>query len=207
MYMMICSGKSTFLNVLAERLGGQRAVYEMNTDLQKTKSPASVSDVAFIHQDDQFFSMLTVEETLKLAAALRLQSTPKHTENVASLVDDVMQALSLKHVAKSFVGDPTKRGISGGERKRLAVASELLGNPSLLLADEPTSGLDAFQAYGIMSYLSSLAKQKKMSVVCAIHQPRSSIWGLFDDILLLASGRLIYMGPREEVIPYFAKLG
>ena len=87
------------------------------------------------------------------------------------------------------------------------MASELLGNPSLLLADEPTSGLDSFQSYGIMSYLSNLAKQKQMSVVCAIHQPRSSIWSLFDDILLLASGRVVYMGPRDEVIPYFAKLG
>lgn len=182
-------------------------MYNLKSDLQIIGNPASVTDVAFIHQEDQFFRMLTVEETLKLAAALRLQSAPRHTSNISSLVDDVMQALSLKHVAKSFVGDPTKRGISGGERKRLAVASELLGNPSLLLADEPTSGLDSFQAYGIMSYLSNLAKQKQMSVVCAIHQPRSSIWELLDDILLLACGRVIYMGPREEVIPYFAKLG
>jgi len=97
------------LNVLAERLGGQRAVYNMKSDLQKIKN--SVTDVAFIHQDDQFFSMLTVEETLKLAAALRQQSAPKHTASVASLVDDVMQALSLQHVASSTVGDPTKRGI------------------------------------------------------------------------------------------------
>jgi ABC-type multidrug transport system ATPase subunit len=82
----------------------------MKSDLQKIKN--SVTDVAFIHQDDQFFSMLTVEETLKLAAALRQQSAPKHTvASVASLVDDVMQALSLQHVASSTVGDPTKRGI------------------------------------------------------------------------------------------------
>lgn len=193
--------------MLAERLGGHRAVYELKSDMKISKNSAGPSDVAFIHQDDQFFSMLTVEETLRLAAALRLQSAHKDLSNVAILVDNVMQALSLKHVAGSFVGDPTKRGISGGERKRLAVASELLGNPSLLLADEPTSGLDSFQAYGIMSYLSNLAKQNRMSVVCAIHQPRSSIWGLFDDILLLASGRVIFMGPRDEAIPYFSKLG
>lgn len=78
----------------------------------------------------------------------------------------------------------------------------------MLLADEPTSGLDSFQAYSIMLHLSQLAKLKKMSILCAIHQPRSSIWNLFDDIILLAPGGLVvYSGSRLSMIDYFKKIG
>ena len=166
-------------------------------------APPHTNNIAFIHQDDQFFSMLTVQETLRLAASLRLQQSNLNQTVLYARVEEVIQAMALQHVSSSFIGDTAKRGISGGERKRLAVASELLGSPRILLADEPTSGLDSFQAYSIMSHLSSLAKEKDMCIVCAIHQPRSTIWSLFDDILLLAEGRVAYMGPRGDVIPYF----
>ena len=202
------SGKSTFLNVLAGRLKeSSRLKISMNmTCLQQ-------NEIAYVYQDDSFFSMITVEETLFLAARLRQLAQYDHINNsnisISALVEDVMNSLQLKKISESQVGDPkVTRGISGGERKRLAVASEILGNPKLLLVDEGTSGLDSFQALQVMKLLRVIAKEKNIAVVVSIHQPRSSIWSLFDDILLLTpSGRVAYLGPRQDMLNHFKDLG
>ena len=201
------SGKSTFLNVLAGRLKDSRL--KVTSDISCLQD----NEISFVYQDDSFFSMITVEETLLLAAQLRQLAQYDHIKNMnvtmSVLVEDVMNSLQLKKIAKSQVGDPkVSRGISGGERKRLAVASELLGNPKLLLVDEGTSGLDSFQALQVMRLLSDIAKEKDIAVVVSIHQPRSSIWSLFDDILLLTPlGKVAYFGPRKDVLNYFKNLG
>jgi ABC-type multidrug transport system ATPase subunit len=200
-----------------------------------------------VYQQDSFFPMLSVRETLHMAASLRLLF-PIHNDeqrdalnnnltdnSINNIIETIMQSLSLSHVGNSPVGEATSgdnsgsdllttRGISGGERKRLAVGCELPGNPRLLMADEPTSGLDAFQALQVMQLLHNLASKpsntlddnndnnvkrpSKLAVICTIHQPRSSIWELFDDILLLTpNGRAAYHGPRGNVLPYFKSLG
>eukprot|EP00966_Prymnesium_polylepis_P090204 2089150-Prymnesium_polylepis.1 len=88
---------------------------------------------------------MTVRETLMFAARMRLPRGMPLSEKKA-LVDDLLQKLSLVKSADTIVGDAKRRGISGGERKRLSIGCELLSSPSLLFLDEPTSGLDAFQA-------------------------------------------------------------
>ena len=208
------------MNLIAGRLINGRGGYTIQSDIKKYSTDNNKAlNTAFIYQDDHFFSMLTVEETLYLAASLRLSTNNNHNNKQAyssnttvitpkkQLIHDLLDTLDLKKVSHNRVGDINKRGISGGERKRLSVASELLGHPSILLADEPTSGLDSFQAYSIMLHLSYLSKMKSMCVLCSIHQPRSSIWGLFDDILLLAEGQVVYFGPRTRVLTYFSGLG
>ena len=208
------------MNLIAGRLINGSGGYTIQSDIKKYSTDNNKAlNTAFIYQDDHFFSMLTVEETLYLAASLRLSTNNNHNKQAYSsntttnitpkkqLIHDLLDTLDLKKVTYNRVGDINKRGISGGERKRLSVASELLGHPSILLADEPTSGLDSFQAYSIMLHLSYLSKMKSMCVLCSIHQPRSSIWGLFDDILLLAEGQVVYFGPRTTVLTYFSGLG
>ena len=210
------------MNLIAGRLINGSGGYTIQSDIKKYSTDNNKAlNTAFIYQDDHFFSMLTVEETLYLAASLRLSTNNNHNKLAYSsnntttttatprkqLIHDLLDTLDLKKVAYNRVGDINKRGISGGERKRLSVASELLGHPSVLLADEPTSGLDSFQAYSIMLHLSYLSKMKSMCVLCSIHQPRSSIWGLFDDILLLAEGQVVYFGPRTKALTYFSGLG
>ena len=164
----------------------------------------SSEDIAFIYQDDSFFSQLSVRETLQLAASLRLY---EHAN--VNAINETIHYLALDHVADSPIGDVITRGISGGERKRLAVGCEMLGTaPSLLVADEPSSGLDSFQAKQVILMLQKISIEKNMAVVCAIHQPRSSIWNLFDDILLLGpGGRVIYHGARDKALTYFASIG
>ncbi|CAI9096730.1 OLC1v1032940C5 [Oldenlandia corymbosa var. corymbosa] len=109
--------------------------------------------------------------------------------------------------ADSRVGDAKVRGISGGEKKRLSLACELIASPSVIFADEPTTGLDAFQAEKVMETLRELALDGH-TVICSIHQPRGSVYGKFDDIVLLTEGSLVYAGPaQEKPLDYFSKFG
>ncbi|CAB1109225.1 ABC [Ectocarpus sp. CCAP 1310/34] len=176
------SGKTTLLNALA----GQ----------------------AFVKQEDVFYSQLTVRETLLMAARLRLPSSVP-LEEKSAMVDKLISKLGLSKVASTIVGDEKTRGISGGEKKRLSIACQLFGTPSLIFCDEPTTGLDAFQASAaerVMATLRQLA-QDGHTVICSIHQPRSSIYGMFDDVLLLSEGRVMFQGPAKRIGSYFRSKG
>ena len=165
-----------------------------------TRSPPRV---AFVQQSDEFFSMLTVRETLELAARLRAKRETPEAE-IAATAEALMRRLGLAKVADARVGGGRARGLSGGERKRLSIACELVGSPAVLFADEPTSGLDSFQAERVVAALSELAKVEGRTVVASIHQPRSSAFSLFDDLVLLAEGRCAYSGPAADALSYFA---
>jgi ATP-binding cassette subfamily G (WHITE) protein 2 len=104
------------------------------------------------------------------------------------------------------VGGELARGISGGERKRLTLGVELVTNPPLLFLDEPTSGLDAFNAQSVMSSLKLLAATGRAVVAC-LHQPRSAITALFDALLLLSEGRVMFSGDAAEALPFFERWG
>ncbi len=108
-----------------------------------------------------------------------------------------------------MVGDAKTRGLSGGEKKRLSIGCELIGSPSLIFLDEPTTGLDAFQAQVVVATLKALA-QAGHTVVTSLHQPRSSIFSLFDDLVLLSEGRAVYAGPAQvggPGLPVWAQAG
>ena len=159
--------------------------------------------VAFVQQSDEFFSMLTVRETLELAARLRAKKDTPDAE-ITATAEALMRRLGLAKVADARVGGGRARGLSGGERKRLSIACELVGSPAVLFADEPTSGLDSFQAERVVAALSELAKAEGRTVVASVHQPRSSAFALFDDLVLLAEGRVAYSGPAADALAYFA---
>jgi ABC-type multidrug transport system ATPase subunit len=111
----------------------------------------------------------------------------------------------LKKCADSIIGKPGQApGISGGQRKRLAFASEILTNPAILFCDEPTSGLDSFMSVSVVQTLRNLAKQGR-TVICTIHQPSSQIVELFDKILLIAEGRTAYLGNVSDANDFFKR--
>ncbi|KAK6122329.1 hypothetical protein DH2020_043949 [Rehmannia glutinosa] len=140
------------------------------------------------------------------AAELQLQDISS-VEERDEYVNDLLFKLGLVSCADSRVGDAKVRGISGGEKKRLSLACELIASPSVIFADEPTTGLDAFQAEKVMETLRQLA-QDGHTVICSIHQPRGSVYAKFDDIVLLTEGSLVYAGPaRDESLAYFSKFG
>ena len=191
---------------------------------------AELGPQAFIPQDVAFFAHLTVAETLTLAAQLRrgrATDLEHHggTDAVSDEVAAVLHRLGLSDVAHTLVGgDAGGRavpGISGGERRRLAIACETAGTPQhqaqsshtaplprIVFADEPTAGLDAFHADRVVDALSTLARGDGCCVVCVIHQPRSASFARLDDIMLLApGGRVAYTGPTAGGVVQVSKCG
>lgn len=106
----------------------------------------------------------------------------------------------------TIIGVPgEEKGLSGGERKRLALATEALTDPLLLLCDEPTSGLDSFMAMSVLQVLKRLAKKGK-TIILSIHQPSSDIFNLFDKILFVAEGRVAFLGTSKDAYSFFNQL-
>lgn len=201
------SGKTTLLNVLAGQLVASPRLHLSGLlEVNGQKISKKAYKFAYIRQEDLFFSQLTVRETLSLAAEMQLQDLST-VEERDEYVDNLLFKLGLVSCADSRVGDAKVRGISGGEKKRLSLACELIASPSVIFADEPTTGLDAFQAEKVMETLQKLAKDGH-TVICSIHQPRGSVYGKFDDIVLLTEGALVYAGPaQEKPLNYFANFG
>jgi ATP-binding cassette subfamily G (WHITE) protein 2 len=98
--------------------------------------------------------------------------------------------------------------MSGGERKRTSIGYELITEPQLCLLDEPTSGLDSQNAFNVIRYLKNLAKTQNMTIVLTIHQPSSQITSLFDKVICMSDGEIIYNGRCDDSIKdYFLRLG
>ena len=151
------------------------------------------------------FHTLTVYETLLFAARLRLPREMSLAEKKIR-VDEVLTELGLNKCSNTRIGNARLRGVSGGERKRVSIALEILRGPAVLFLDECTSGLDSFQALRVVTTIKELAKRGR-TVVTSIHQPRSSIFLLFDDLIVLSEGSLMYFGKAGDVVSYFDRLG
>lgn len=115
--------------------------------------------------------------------------------------------LKLSHVANTKIGNNLIRGVSGGERKRVSIGVELITDPSLIFLDEPTTGLDSKTAETVIKLLDDLAKKGGRTVVSTIHQPSSQIYNLFDELLMMVRGNIIYQGPASQAVSYFASIG
>ena len=200
------SGKTSLLNALAGRtpLGGALRG-TITVDDARRDETFMREKVAYVMQEELLFPFLSVEETLTLHCRLR---RARLTEaEVAASVAEIVAELGLAKVRASPVGRPggLPRGVSGGERKRVNIGVEMVGDPEALFLDEPTSGLDSFQAQRVVYALKQLAAAGR-TVVCTIHQPRSSIYGMFDQLLLISEGRLLYIGEAKDAVGYFASL-
>ena len=148
--------------------------------------------VGVVWQDDLLLSNLSVEETIYFSARLKSPYTVSEKE-VKLIVEETMQELGVLHIRTSLIGNTTIRGISGGERKRVAVASELVARPAVLLLDEPTSGLDSTTAQALMTTLKDLTMMGH-AIAVVIHQPRTAIYNLLDHVLLLSQGHVVFDG-------------
>jgi ABC-type multidrug transport system ATPase subunit len=127
-------------------------------------------------------------------------------DNKRKIVDEVIQELGLKECANTRIGNSQHGGCSGGEKRRVSIGVQLLANPSVLFLDEPTTGLDATSAFQLVCTLKMLA-QKGRTIATTIHRPRSEIWNLFDNFIVLSRGSPIYSGPTIDCIPWFNNQG
>lgn len=202
------AGKTTLFNVLSKRSNAGFVVAQ-GTELLLDGQPYSRDDLrqcsGFVWQEPLFFSRLTCREHLMMCARLRRSET---SEERRARVEHLLHELDLDRCADVMIGgeEDNKKGISGGERKRLSIAQELLHDPRLLFLDEPTSGLDSTSAYRVMSLLRKVANEGT-TVVCTIHQPRPAIAKAIDSFLVLSSGHQIFFGSGQDMLEHFAQLG
>lgn len=132
------------------------------------------------------------------SAELRLpHSMPR--EAVTSTVDSTIEEMGLQDCADRLIGNWYLRGISGGEKKRLSIALEILTRPRLLFLDEPTSGLDSASAFFVIQALRNVAQDGR-TILSAIHQPSSEVFALFDDLCLLSGGETVYFGKAKQAV-------
>ena len=158
---------------------------------------------AFVKQEVSFFPYMTVRETLAFRVELKLGSLiSKHAK--VERVEHLLRDLKLEKAADTIVGDAKVRGISGGERRRLAIACELISSPPVIFLDEPTSGLDSTAATNLVEALRNLSDLGK-TVVAVIHQPSQQVFSAFDDLLLVSEGKQMYFGEVSKVRQYMNK--
>ncbi|KAI8369430.1 uncharacterized protein BYT42DRAFT_110213 [Radiomyces spectabilis] len=200
------AGKSSLLDILSRKhkRGVTSGRIQINGHVPDRRQFKRMT--GFVDQDDTLMGTLTVRETLMYAAMLRLPRS-MNVKQKQKRVADVMNELGIESIADSMIGVPGQRGISGGEKRRVSIGKELVTNPSLLFLDEPTSGLDAYNAGIVMACLQRLAKQGQRTVVVTIHQPRSNIFKMFDSLLLLAAGQMVYFGAVNDTPRYFRDIG
>ncbi len=144
------------------------------------------------------FSALTVQETLQYSADLRLPNSLYNKKERQQRVQDSIAMLRLEKCADTRIGGPNQRGVSGGERKRVAVGTELVADLSVLLLDEPTSGLDAFAALNLVKNLKEITRERELYTLMTIHQPSWNIFKHFDKVILLTRGQVYYSGPPPQ---------
>ncbi|DBA02983.1 TPA: hypothetical protein N0F65_003171 [Lagenidium giganteum] len=199
------SGKTTLLDILADRIrtGRVDGSIELNGKKRNIKTFRAVT--SYVAQEDALLGSFTVAETLVMAAKLSLPSSITNKE-IRQRVLACITEMGLESCRNTLVGTIFSKGISGGQKRRLSIAIELLANPSVLLLDEPTSGLDSSSTFNVMKFIARLCTANK-TVICTIHQPSSLVYNMFSHIMVLTAGETIYFGPRGRAIEHFAQLG
>ena len=199
------AGKTSLIEILS----GQSKTGVVTGNIFLNGNPSNVHIIkkisGFVFQDDIILKTMTVKEALYMSALLRLPETIPNEEK-ENKVNEMITLLHLENCKDTIVGDSLTKGISGGERKRLAVGMEMITNPSIIFLDEPTSGLDTYSAYSLVSNLKDLTNNGK-TVIASIHQPSSDILRLFDDMIILNHGKIIYLGEVNNLVSYFSSIG
>nr|WP_320120201.1 ATP-binding cassette domain-containing protein [uncultured Marinifilum sp.] len=195
------TGKSTFLNVLNGSLplkNGKIFIngYDLHFDENKLQGV-----IGYVPQDDLLVEELTVYENLYFNAKLCFDDTSD--EKIEEIIDSTIEDFDLVEARDLKVGDPINKVLSGGQRKRLNIALELMREPSVLFVDEPTSGLSSMDSEKVMLLLKRQVLKGKL-VICNIHQPSSDIFKLLDKLVMMdQGGKVIYFGNPIDAVVYF----
>ncbi|KAG1659293.1 ATP-binding cassette sub-family G member 1 [Nymphon striatum] len=193
------AGKTSLMNILAGyRKVGIGGAVNVNGMAREMKSFRKLS--CYIMQDDHLIPNLSVMETMVVVSNLK---SPKYFTNEDKLnqISTILEDLGLTECKHTRV-----QKLSGGQKKRLCIAQELVSNPPILFLDEPTSGLDSSSSYQCLLLLKKLSMEGR-AVVCTIHQPSAKLFELFDNLYMLADGYCIYNGKIKDVVPFLSQHG
>ena len=200
------AGKTTLLDVLAGRPSPGHVVGgEIRVDGALVDGAGMRRVSGYVPQDDVLPGTSTVWEHLTFHGALRLPGDVSR-RRLRAVVWRTMQDFGIDGIAHSFIGDEFTRGLSGGEKRRVSIAAELLTSPGIMFLDEPTTGLDSSNAAKVVDILAALGRVG-VTVVMSIHQPRPDIFRLLDRVLVMSgTGRAVYSGPSAAAEAHFASL-
>ncbi|KAE9001516.1 Pleiotropic drug resistance protein 1, partial [Phytophthora rubi] len=226
------SGKSSLMKLLSGRFPQDKSVMIQGQVAYNGASTAELHRrlpqlVSYVPQRDKHYPELTVKETLEFShatcgedlserdASSLVNGTPE--ENAEALKaaramarhhpDVVIQQLGLENCQNTVVGDAMLRGVSGGERKRVTTGEMAFGNKFVMMMDEISTGLDSAATFDIITTQRSLAKRFRKTVAISLLQPSPEVFALFDNVMILNAGYLMYHGPCEKALAYFESLG
>lgn len=199
------SGKSTLIDALANRIARDslKGSITLNGEALESKLLKVIS--AYVMQDDLLFPMLTVEETLMFSAEFRLPRTMSKSRKRAR-VQALIDQLGLRSAANTIIGDEGHRGVSGGERRRVSIGTDIIHDPIVLFLDEPTSGLDSTSAFMVVKVLQRIAQSGSI-VIMSVHQPSYRILKLLDRLIILSRGQTVFSGSPGILPLFFAEYG
>jgi ABC-type multidrug transport system ATPase subunit len=185
-------GKSSLLNALSgftnDGVTGLIKLNDYNVIGDEVRKFSS-----YIMQDNDLQECLTVNEAMTFATRFKnIQKSHKE------IIENSLKSLGLEKVKLNFI-----KTLSGGQKKRLSIALELIDNPSILFLDECTTGLDSSSAFQCIQMLKNLCKEGR-TIVCTIHQPSPKVFALFDQIYALAEGSCIYQGTPDKLVKFFS---
>nr|ATY74521.1 ATP-binding cassette transporter G subfamily member 9 [Bactrocera dorsalis] len=194
------AGKTTLLNLLAgygaRKTSGEICVNHSPRDMRVFRKMSR-----YIMQNDVLDPHFTVLEAMLLAAHLKLGNDLSHAQKL-EVIDEILRMLGLKKVQNTI----TLR-LSGGEKKRLCIALELVNNPPVIFLDEPTTGLDDISSSQCISLLRGIAHRTGRTVICSVHTPSAKVFDMFDKVYILAKGQCIYQGAGANIVPYMKEIG
>ena len=147
-------------------------------------------------QDDTLMTTLTVREAVHYSAQLQLPASMPASAKKERAEMTIFE-MGLQDCVDTRIGGWGKKGLSGGQKRRVSICIEILTRPKLLFLDEPTSGLDSAASYHVMDRIVNLARREEITVIASIHQPSSEVFELFHNLCLLSSGKTVYFGPAS----------
>ncbi|KAF5292527.1 hypothetical protein FQR65_LT01673 [Abscondita terminalis] len=192
-------GKTTLMNILAGyTVGNVQGELLINNEVRNEE--LFKKQMCYIMQDDYLQPLLTVNESMMIAAELKLE-TKIDIKEKKEKIGEILDAIGLQACNNVKTG-----ALSGGQRKRLSIALELIKNPQIMFFDEPTSGLDSSTSKQCLMLLKQLTDQGK-TIICTIHQPSALLFELFDHLYATANGQCIYQGSIKGMLPYLEGVG